>query len=123
MTIVGCGIDLVDIAAFARSLAVTEGRLASVCFSDREIADARDRPECLAMGWAVKEAVAKALGVGLMRGVAFKDIEFSGHSKTPGVTLQERPTKIADERGIRHWLVSVSRRGTWAVAAVVAIGS
>lgn len=119
MTALGCGIDMVDIPAFVRALTYTEGRLAYVCFSDSERAETSNDSQ-LASLWALKEATAKALGVGLLQGIAFKDIEFAGIPCDMTVRLHGRARTVAAERGITRWLLSVSHNESTALAAVVA---
>jgi len=116
-----CGVDLVNVSSFARALNLTRGRLVEVCFSDRERADAQGRPERLAARWAVKEAVGKALGTGLMNGVAFLDVEtLLSTDGAPSLALHDGAARAAEDLGIAHWAVSTSHDGGLAIAMVVA---
>lgn len=60
-------------------------------FTEREREECLGRAraeESLAARWAAKEAVAKALGVGIGQFLTFQDVEvISGHGKAPRVTI------------------------------------
>lgn len=76
--IVGLGSDIVDIRRIERTLERFGERFAERVFTDgeRALAATRARPgESLARRWAAKEACAKALGVGLCTGVAWREID------------------------------------------------
>ncbi len=85
-TIVGIGVDAVDVARFRRILARRPG-FAARFFTDTEQADARRAPdpaESLAARFAAKEAVMKALGTGL-GGFALTEVEVR-RGTGPGAT-------------------------------------
>jgi holo-[acyl-carrier protein] synthase len=116
-----CGVDLVDIAAFGRALVVTRGRMASMCFTEREQEEAKGRVDRLATRWAVKEAVAKALGTGLMQGVGFRDIEVAvGQVGAPALALLGEAQRLATDRRLVDWAISVSHERGLAIAFVIA---
>jgi holo-[acyl-carrier protein] synthase len=119
-----CGVDLVDIAAFGRALEATNGRMQTVCFTAQERRDANGRTDRLATRWALKEAVAKALGVGLMQGVGFRDVEMTtGDTGRPSLTLHDAAQRLARELGFADWAISVAHQNGFAVAFVVASSS
>lgn len=75
--ILGIGTDIVDIRRIERTLARFGERFTARCFTEteRRKADGRlKRAETYAKRYAAKEAMAKALGTGLARGVAWRDI-------------------------------------------------
>lgn len=115
MTIVGVGVDVVDIARLARVLARTP-RLAERLFTDRE----RDRPVAsLAARFAAKEAVAKALGA--PGGLRWRDAEVvSGARGRPELVLHGSVAQEAEAQGIGTWHLSLSHDGGIATAVVVA---
>jgi holo-[acyl-carrier protein] synthase len=116
-----CGVDLVDIAAFGRALGVCGGRLANVCFTEHERQDAREHLDRLAVRWAVKEAVAKVLGVGLMQGVGFRDIEVAlVTGRRPSLMLYREARRLAEGGGLEEWAISVSHERGLAIAFVIA---
>ena len=99
---ISIGTDLIEIARIRRSL----DRYASFrdrCFTAAEQAycDSRPNPaESYAGRFAGKEAVGKALGFGVARAFAWKEIEIVGRPK-PSVTLSGRIAAIADAKGVR----------------------
>lgn len=76
----------------------------------------------LAARFAAKEAVMKALGVGL--GAAeFKDIEVvSSDSGKPELKISGKAKELANSQGIKSWLVSLSHSDTVAQAFVAGLG-
>ena len=95
------GTDLIEIARIARSLARYPG-FRERCFTAAEIAycDSRRNPaESYAGRFAGKEAVGKALGFGVARAFAWKEIEIVGRPK-PSVRLSGRLAAIAAAHGV-----------------------
>lgn len=123
-SIVGVGIDLVEIAEIERLLSDPAGHFLQRCFTEVERATAGDGARGarrLAGRFAVKEAVVKAIGTGWGDGIAWTDIEvLAGPSGAPFVTLREGAAAAAGH--IRRWLVSISYAGAYASAVVVAVG-
>src|ERR1700676_5746705 len=77
MSVIGHGIDLVEVAALRRWIEDPRDPLIPRCFTADEIAEigeSPDRIERLAGRFAAKEAVLKALGTGFGAGVAFSDV-------------------------------------------------
>jgi holo-[acyl-carrier protein] synthase len=95
------GTDLIEIARIARSLARYPA-FRQRCFTEAEIAycESRRNPaESYAGRFAGKEAVGKALGFGVARAFAWKEIEIAGRPK-PAVQLTGRLATIADALGV-----------------------
>jgi holo-[acyl-carrier protein] synthase len=85
------GVDLIEIDRIRRALE-RYPRFRERCFTEaeREYCDARPNPaESYAGRFAGKEAVGKALGIGVARAFAWKDIEIVGRPK-PSVRLSGR---------------------------------
>jgi holo-[acyl-carrier protein] synthase len=76
--ILGLGSDLARIDRIAATHARFGERFEARCFTPHEIARARRKPaliaETLAKRFAAKEACSKALGTGMRRGVAWRDM-------------------------------------------------
>ena len=119
MTTRGVGVDLVDVTRFALALERRPALVARL-FTERERAEAHERPERLAARFAAKEAVLKSLGVGL--GAApWHAIEIRrSASGAPRVHLRGAAAALARERGVGGWYVSLSHTGVTAAAFVVA---
>jgi holo-[acyl-carrier protein] synthase len=115
------GTDLIEIDRIARSLERYPS-FRERCFTDAERAycDSRRNPaESYAGRFAGKEAVGKALGFGVARAFAWKEIEIAGRPK-PSVTLSGRLAALADARGVTSIDLSMthSRRLAQAVCIV-----
>ena len=96
--ILGIGTDLIDIRRIEKTLARFGDRFTQRCFTEteRNKADRRlRRAETYAKRYAAKEAVAKALGTGLARGVSWREI---GVENLPGGKPVVRLTGRAAER-------------------------
>lgn len=124
--VIAIGADVVDLDRFRASLARTPG-LRVRLFAPAEQAYAetsRDPTERYAVRFAAKEAVLKALGVGL-GAAAFRDIEVvrDPESGAPSILLHGGAAALAAERGVGSWLVSLSHSRTVAQAVVVALGA
>jgi holo-[acyl-carrier protein] synthase len=121
--LVGVGLDLVDIARFAAALA-RHPRMRERLFTvaERDYASGfMDPAPSLAARFAAKEAVMKALGVGL-GAFAFPEVEVQRYnSGQPYLALHGRADELALERGVRGWLVSLTHSETTAGAVVVAM--
>src|ERR1043166_6683925 len=85
------GVDAIEIARIRRALERYPG-FRERCFTEAERAycDSRKNPaQSYAGRFAGKEAVGKALGLGVARAFAWRDIEIAGRPK-PRVTLSGR---------------------------------
>ena len=116
MSIVGVGIDVVQVDRLARALARTP-RLAARLFTDGE--RALLRAESLAARFAAKEAVAKALGA--PGGLRWRDAEVvSDDNGRPRLVLHGGVAEEAAAQGITTWHLSMSHDAGVATAVVVA---
>jgi holo-[acyl-carrier protein] synthase len=115
------GVDLIEIDRVRRALA-RYPRFRERCFTEAERAycDGRPNPaESYAGRFAGKEAVGKALGIGVARAFAWKDIEIVGRPK-PTVRLSGRVGAWAErvDAGAIDLSMSHSRELANAVAVV-----
>jgi holo-[acyl-carrier protein] synthase len=98
--VIHVGTDLIEIARIRRSLARYES-FRNRCFTPDEQAycDSRPNPaESYAGRFAGKEAVGKALGFGVARAFAWRDVEIVGRPK-PAVRLHGRLAAWAERVG------------------------
>jgi holo-[acyl-carrier protein] synthase len=123
--VVGVGVDAVDLARFARVL----GRRSSVAdrlFTAGELAYARSAPDPvprLSTRFAAKEAVMKALGVGLWA-YPFHDVEVvRAGLGAPGLVLSGAADRLARRHGVVRWHLALSHTDEVALALVVAVGT
>ena len=126
-TVAGVGIDAVDVDRFRAVLQRRPG-MADRLFTDAERRDASrrgDPTQSLAARFAAKEAVLKALGRGV-GSVAFREVEVvratgvGSRAGAPSIRLGPEATRLANERDIGQWHVSMSHTATVAIAVVVA---
>ncbi|TML85856.1 MAG: holo-[acyl-carrier-protein] synthase [Actinobacteria bacterium] len=116
------GVDLIEIERIRRALDRYPG-FRERCFTDAERAycDSRKNPaQSYAGRFAGKEAVGKALGLGVARAFAWREIEIVGRPK-PSVTLHGRAAEWAEsvEAGRVDLSMTHSRELAAAVAVVV----
>ena len=120
----GLGSDLVDVARFRLAMERRAG-LPERLFSDAERTHTdglADPVKSLAARFGAKEAVMKAMGVGLWQ-FAFRDVEVLRlESGAPRVVLHERAAELAAERGIVDWQLTLSHTDTTAMAVAIALG-
>lgn len=122
VSIVGIGIDVVDVARMRETIASTPS-LCERCFTvaERAYAElARDSAERFAVRFAAKEAVMKAMGVGL-GAFAFHDVEVvRAADGVPTLLITGDAARLANERGITRWHVSLTHTEITAAAYVIA---
>lgn len=120
---VGIGLDLVDVDRFERMLDRRPG-LSRRLFSAEELDYARTlgRPAATLAGrFAAKEAVMKALGVGL-GAVDWTDVAVARHpGGAPQLVVRGRAARLAESRGVGAWMLSISHTATVAAAVVAAL--
>jgi holo-[acyl-carrier protein] synthase len=120
----GIGIDAVDVGRF-RTVLARRPALAARLFTDAERSyaeRAQDPGPRLAARFAAKEAVWKALGVGI-GATALHDVEVVRNDDgAPGLCLVGRAATLATARGISSWHISLTHTALVAVASVVAEG-
>jgi holo-[acyl-carrier protein] synthase len=121
----GIGVDAVDVVRFRRVLERRPG-IVDRLFTETERAYAArsaDPGPRLAVRFAAKEAVLKALGVGV-GAAGFRDVEVvRADNGAPSLALTGRAAALSLGRGISRWHVSLTHTDTIAVASVVAEGT
>ena len=118
---ISVGTDLIEIERIRSSLA-RYARFRERCFTEAEQAycDSRPNPaQSYAGRFAGKEAVGKALGFGVARAFAWKDIEIVGRPK-PSVRLTGRVGMWAERHGVREIDLSMTHSRELAQAVAVA---
>jgi holo-[acyl-carrier protein] synthase len=118
VTIVGIGVDIVDLARFALTLQRTP-HLADRLFTERERSASA---ESLAATFAAKESVAKVLGA--PGDLGWHDVEVCrDDTGRPSLLVTGTVAAAASARGVVSWHVSLSHDGGNAVAMVIAEGA
>lgn len=116
------GVDMIEVARIKRAADRFGERFYRRFFTAQEMAYCAGRPERLAGRFAVKEAVAKAMGTGI-GDVRWTDIEIvcDGRGK-PELVLHEQARVLADNLGLTAWSISLAHTETHAVGFAVATG-
>ena len=116
------GIDLLEIDRMRDAMASRGERFLKRVFTERELEANIHKVESLAGRFAAKEAVAKALGSGI-GDVAWKEIEIlRAETGAPQLVLHGAAKKMAADKGLATWSLSISHVKSHAVAVVVAFG-
>jgi holo-[acyl-carrier protein] synthase len=127
LIVIAHGVDLAPVDRIDAMLRRHQDRFVERVFTPAEAAYARRatrrQSERFAARFAAKEAAFKALGVGWSRGVSWTDVAVE-HTPAgePNLIVTGRAERLASERGIRRWLVSLSHAGGMALASVMALG-
>ena len=119
---IGIGVDAVEIERFRRSLLRTP-TLRTRLFTQDElayVAPKNDPVPSLAARFASREAVMKALGVGL-GAFGFHDVWVSrAQSGAPQLNISGAAQELADAAGVRRWHLSITHSDLIAIAYVIA---
>ena len=122
IVILGIGIDAVDIERFRESLERTPSMHRRI-FTESElayVAPKTDPVPSLAARFASREAVMKAMGLGL-GAFGFHDVWVDHReSGEPHLNVTGRAAELAIERGIDTWHLSITHTDQVAIAYVVA---
>lgn len=126
MSIVGIGIDAIEIDRIADTLRRYDSRFLERIFTAGEIEYCtrhHDPAPSLAGRFAVKEAAMKALGTGAARGVRWRDIEvIRRRGGAPVLALHGAAAEHAASLGTTSSLVTITHSRTLAIAQVLLLG-
>lgn len=119
------GVDILYIPRVQSALDRHGDRFLNRIYTPREIAACRGHVSEFAARYAAKEAVSKALGVGLRvmsrHGIQFHEAEIlPDRYGKPHVHLSGRALELAQELGLTEWAISLTHEREYAVAFVVA---
>ena len=126
LSVVGTGVDLVEVVRFRQVLEQWHDRFTCRVFleAERRYCESRPHPWMhYAVRFAVKEAVAKAFGTGISPELGWQDIEVVADPATraPSVRFSPKGQTLADRRGIVRVLVSLSHTHDYAVAQAILV--
>ena len=126
MKIFGIGTDIVNIKRMSKTLKSKNNNFKKRIFSKNEIIyceKKRNSSSSYAKRFAAKEAVSKALGTGIRKGINFKDIEIFNDNfgkpsiKLSGSTASFLKKKIKNKKYSIY--LSLSDDAPWAQATVI----
>ena len=116
------GVDLIEVARLECAVERHGDRFLRRVFTRRELSLVGGKAASLAVRFAAKEAVAKALCTGI-GDIMWLEIEIlRGPKKEPLLTLHGGAKKLAEEKGLHTWSLSLSHTATHAIAMVTALG-
>ena len=117
------GLDLVEIERFAKAVERQGNRFLKRVFTERELHLTEGNIRSLAVRFAAKEALAKALCTGIGP-ITWHEVEIlRGQAKEPVVHLHGEAQRLAHQQGLQVWSLSLSHTETTAAAFVVAVGA
>lgn len=116
------GIDMIEISRIEAAIARHGDRFFRRFFTEQERNFCAGRASSLAGRFAVKEAVAKAMGTGI-GDFNWTDIEVvcDGRGR-PELVLHNRALELASTMGLETWSISMSHTRTHAIGLAMAIG-
>jgi len=124
--VLGVGVDLTQMPRLRRVVARWDERFLQRVFTEQEIAYCRRRRDPIphfAARFAAKEATLKALGTGLSMGVNWRELEVRRErGQAPTMVLSGRCRAIAEAKGGRRVLLSLSHDGDYAMAQAMLLG-
>jgi holo-[acyl-carrier protein] synthase len=123
--VLGIGVDLTQMPRMRRVVARWDERFLQRVFTEHEIAYCRRRRDPiphLAARFAAKEATLKALGTGLSMGMNWRELEVRRErGRAPTMVLSGRCREIAESKGGRRVLLSLTHDGEYAMAQAMLI--
>ena len=121
--IYGIGVDLVNIKRMERVIDRWGTRFINRIFTTQEINFCYQRPRAVssfALRFAAKEAFSKAIGLGMKKGIRWRDIEIvQNPSGRPDLNVTGKTLSICHKEAIRRWYVTLSDEGDYGIAEVV----
>ncbi|MFQ6079328.1 MAG: holo-ACP synthase [Thermodesulfobacteriota bacterium] len=121
--IYGIGIDIVSIRRIERMLERWGPFFTQRVYTPGEIAfcEGKSNPaQHFALRWAVKEAMFKALGLGLRREIKWTDIEVvNDRFGKPSLKVHNQAKGLLSDRNIKTTFVSISHEKDYGIAQVV----
>ncbi len=113
------GVDIIEIARIEAALERWGARFLARVFTENEVRFCRGRAPELAVRFAAKEAVMKALGTGV-RGIGWREIEILPmRGGKPLVFLHGRAEQRAKFLGLQDFAISLTHSRDFAIASVV----
>jgi len=121
--IYGIGIDLVDVKRMGGVIDRWGKRFINRIFTAQEIGFCVQGPKSvssLALRFAAKEAFSKAIGLGMKKGIRWRDIEIVHNpSGRPDLKVTGKALSFCHKEGINRWYVTLSDEGDYGIAVVV----
>ena len=124
-SILGIGTDITECLRIARMIERHGEQFITRVYTDEEIRYCQNRRQAtqhFTGRWAAKEAVLKALGIGLRRGIAWRDVEIRNEpGGRPVVAVRGGVRDAVQRLGVTSLLVSISHCRSHATAYALAL--
>ena len=121
----GIGVDIIEIKRIEKALQHSGKRFQQRIFTpaERSYCEGKAKPQAsYAARFAAKEAVLKALGIGISSGALFTDVEvYRKQGGAPGVNLYNKAAGIAKDKGVTEIKLSLSHDRGMAIAFAVTL--
>jgi holo-[acyl-carrier protein] synthase len=121
--IYGIGVDLVNTERIEMVIDRWGKRFTDRVFTPQEIAFCSKKafpPQSYALRFAAKEAFSKAIGLGMKKGLRWKDIEvFHSSAGRPSLKLHGRASELCREKEIIYSHLSLSDEEDYGIAMVL----
>ncbi|MGD8813361.1 MAG: holo-ACP synthase [Anaerolineales bacterium] len=115
------GVDIIEVERIDSAILRHGDRFFERFFTAQELIDAGGRTPALAVRFAAKEAVAKALGTGIGV-VGWKEIEIVyGERRQPELHLHGMAKQVSESLGLHSWAISLTHTHQHAAAVVIAM--
>ncbi len=124
--IIGVGVDIVSVER-VRKIHVRYGKAFEekiLSANERqELTKVKDRAAFIAKRFAAKEAVSKALGTGISKGLRFVDIEVVHNDLgRPGIAFSGKALNLSRRAGVAGAHLSIADEKDYAIAHAVLLG-
>jgi holo-[acyl-carrier protein] synthase len=127
VSVLGIGVDVVETARIESSIQRFGERFIHRVFLEGEIeycASMKFSARHYGARFAAKEAISKAFGTGIGAAMGWRDIEVRRkRSGEPYVVLHGGARQLADERGVKEVMISLSHTDHYSVANAVLVGA
>jgi len=123
MSVVGVGIDIVEISRIEQMKDKARERLAQRVLTPLEFTTYENHSQAsrfLAKRWAAKEAASKALQTGIAKGVLFQHFEIvNDNNGAPHMNIIDVALERAQTMGAKSWFISIADEQLYATATVI----
>ncbi|UCH00321.1 MAG: holo-ACP synthase [Deltaproteobacteria bacterium] len=121
--IYGIGVDIVNIRRMGRVVDKWGKRFINRILTDQEIDfcfRGAKSVSSLALRFAAKEAFSKAIGLGMKKGIRWRDIEIvQDPNGRPELNVTGEALNLCHKEGIRRWYVTLSDESYYGIAVVI----
>lgn len=126
MSVIGIGTDIVKVPRIKRLIKKRGDSFAQRILHENEyiiFQTHNTAANYLAKRFAAKEALSKALGTGIAKGINFEDIEvINNPDGKPNLILHGAALDIANKLGVKKLFISLSDEKKYAIAYVILEG-